>query len=218
MKPFNTVILFGRRSHSTETGNDSLDYKELNLQQLVSALNQYKSEKKTIVAVSSGDLKSVEEILKENDVNVIELKTPTRGALISLAMCLEEIEENVPLIIATGDAISKIDTKEFIAAMKFAGCDAGIVAMKSTNLNYSYIRKLGESVIEVAEKKMISNLATTGLYYFSDRALLVKSIEWVISNELAINSNYYLSTAINYLISTNAKIGLVEIPDTDYIR
>jgi len=218
MKAFNTVILFGRRNHSTVAEKNTIDYKELNLQQLVNALNQYKSERKTIIAVSSDDLKSIEGILKENDVNVMELKTPTRGALISLAMCLEEIEENVPLIIATGDAISKIDTKEFIAAMKFSGCDAGIVAMKSTNPNYSYIRKLRESVIEVAEKKMISDLATTGLYYFRDRALLVKSIEWVISNELAINSNYYLSTAINYLISTNAKIGLVEIPDTDYIR
>jgi NDP-sugar pyrophosphorylase family protein len=218
MKAFNTVILFGRRNISILVGEDNLHYKELNVQQLVNALNHYKSENRTIVAVSSEDLESLEPILIENDINVIELKTPTRGALISLAMCLEEIEENVPLIIAAGDAISKINTEEFIAAMESSGYDAGVVAMKSDNPNYSYIRKFGESVIEVAEKKMISNLATTGLYYFRDRALLVKSIEWVISNELAINNNYYLSTAINYLISTNAKIGLVEIPGTDYIR
>ena len=96
--------------------------------------------------------------------------------------------------------------------------DAGIIAVKSKNPSYSYIRTLEESVIEVVEKRVISDLATTGVYYFKEKNLLVESIEWVISNHLTMNNSYYLSTAINYLISINARIGILEILERDYER
>lgn len=218
MEKFNSIILIGRRS-SVESSNQSAQkHKDLDKNLLLKAINQYKSESKTILAISSGDYEYAREYLIFSWMKIIELKTPTRGALISLAMCLEAIDKDTPIIVAAGDSISKLDVKAFISKMDQGNYDAGLVAVKSHNPDYSYIRKIENSVIEVAEKKMISNLATTGIYYFRERELLVNSIEWVIANKLTTNDNYYLSTAINYLISTDAKIGIVEIKEVDYER
>ena len=215
---FTSVILFGRRNFNIEVESNSLESNEARSNKLSKAFKQYYSESKTIIAVSSDDLHLVKEIDPGPHVKVVELKTQTKGALISLAMCLSEIEFNQPLIIAAGDAISKVDTEDFLTKMIKSDFDAGIIAVKSKNPSYSYIRTLEESVIEVVEKRVISDLATTGVYYFKEKNLLVESIEWVISNHLTMNNSYYLSTAINYLISINARIGILEILERDYER
>ncbi len=218
MKKFTSVVLFGRRNINSETEEKLLENGEARSKRLEQAFKQYRSETRTIFAVSSDDLQLVQEILLNPEVRVVELKTKTKGALVSLAMCLSEIDSDEALIVATGDAISKVNINEFLAKMIREDVDAGMVVMKSKNPNYSYIRLLDESVIEVVEKRIIGKLATTGVYFFKEKNLLVKSIEWVISNNLATNSNFYISTAMNYLISTHARIGIHEIMESDYER
>ena len=69
-------------------------------------------------------------------------------------------------------------------------------------------------VIEVAEKKAISDLATVGIYFFSSGSSFVRSAIDMIAHNDRVNGEFYTCPVYNQLIASGAKIGIFEIPYT----
>ena len=62
-------------------------------------------------------------------------------------------------------------------------------------------------VVEVAEKKAISDLATVGIYYFAKGSDFVKAaLDMIVSND-RVNGEFYTCPVYNYMIKLGAKIG-----------
>ena len=82
--------------------------------------------------------------------------------------------------------------------------DGCISIFNNSNPKFSYA-KCDENgyVIEVAEKKVISNNATTGIYYWRKGSDCVKYTEQMISKNIRVNNEFYNCPVYNQAISDN---------------
>ena len=82
----------------------------------------------------------------------------------------------------------------------------------STHPKYSFV-KLGdnEEVIEVAEKKPISNLATVGVYYWSKGIDYVKYANLMIDKNIRVNNEFYVCPVYNEAIIDNKRIETISV-------
>lgn len=172
-----------------------------------------------VCAVNPNDLDFAHKVTSSNNkVTIKSIERPTRGALITLAMCLGELDPVLPIVVASVDGIVPGKISDFSKFIEESAFDGGAIVIESTNPQLSYVTELSGTPIEFVEKKVVSNRATTGIFCFSNLELLQKSIEWVLLSNNSLNGNFYISSAVNRLIYDNKKIGLYQVDASQYFR
>jgi dTDP-glucose pyrophosphorylase len=132
---------------------------------------------------------------------VIQVEGVTEGAACTTLLSKEIINTDQPLLIANSDQYVEWDTSEFLYKMQEQNADAGILTFKSTHPKWSFA-KVDEngSVIEVAEKNPISDIATVGIYYWKRGSDYVKYAEKMIENNIRHNGEFYVCPVFNEAI------------------
>ncbi len=182
-------------------------------------LSAYRESVKTICAVNTGDLDFAEKISSRFDAVIIKpMWRETRGALMTLAMSLEELDPNLPIIVASVDGLVPHYVAEFFQHMHRNNFDGGAMTIQSNNSHLSYVLESGGTPIEFAEKRIISNLATTGIFYFSNLSLILRAIEWVLVSKTDLEGKYYISSALNRLVFDDKRVGLFKVDSGEYFR
>ena len=184
---------------------------------LEEAIRVYKSNK-TIIVCHQSAKKLLEGLVVPNTILANYLESDTKGALISLAMTVENLTNDSPILVCPVDGLVKMDIDTFVNQVVNENHSAGVVCFPSTSKIYSYVRNYEDKVIEIAEKEVISNLATTGLFVFRNKQILLECIEWSLLNKVQTDGKYYVAPSLNYLISTNRSIAIKEIPSNHYYR
>ena len=155
-------------------------------------------------------------IITEPDSDIIVLKNQTKGALCTCLIAADYINNDDPLIIANFDQIIDVNynlvVNEF-EEKKFAG---GVITFPSIHPRWSYVRKEGENVIEVAEKRPLSKNAIAGFYYYSHGRDFICSAESAILKKNNCSGKYYISSSLNEMILKNKKIGTFEVDKEQY--
>lgn len=147
---------------------------------------------------------------------VIRLKGQTSGALCTCLMAIEYIDTDEPLLIANSDQVIGVDYREVIRYLTDAGMDAGVITFPSVHPRWSYARKQGDEVVEVAEKRPLSRDAIAGFYYFRKGSDFVKAAENVLLKQNCLKGQYYISASINELILMGKKVGYYDIDKEHY--
>ena len=184
---------------------------------LGAAIKSYTSnDKNTHVVIRRDEAKlwKTDEILKTDFPNVSFHKIPnaTKGALCSAAMALDDLDLDLPLIIAAGDSIITGDLKSLLSHFLKNDCVAGTLLFESTLPRWSYARlSPTNQILEMAEKIPISSFASTGLFYFKSVELFKWATEWVLKENMHTNGAYYLSSALNYLIVNGEYVSGVKL-------
>ena len=131
----------------------------------------------------------------------------TEGAACTTLLAKDLINTNEPLLIANSDQIIEWNSNETLYAFGADGIDAGIVTFQATHPKWSYAR-LGEDgfVAEVAEKKVISDLATVGVYYWTHGADYIRYAEQMISKNIRVNGEFYVAPVFNEAIADGKKV------------
>lgn len=191
---------------------------------LGAAIDSYASgNRNTHVVVRSDEanLCKTDEILKVVHPNVSFHTIPraTKGALCSAAMALDDLDLELPLIIAAGDSIIRGEIKILLRQFLEEDCVAGTLLFDSTLPRWSYARlSPTNQVLEMAEKITISRFASTGLFYFKSVELFKWATEWVLKENMHTNSAFYLSSALNYLIMNGENVAGVKLgPNFHYV-
>ena len=87
-----------------------------------------------------------------------------------------------------------------------------IMTMKANDPKWSYAKTDDNGfVIETAEKKVISDEATVGIFNFKHGRDLVLSAEQMIKDNIRVNNEFYTCPCYNYLIKKGKKIGIYNI-------
>jgi dTDP-glucose pyrophosphorylase len=149
---------------------------------------------------------------------ILPIQQETKGALATLGWTIGHLPREIPVLVAPSDSLVLCDVSEFVLKMATMQADAGIIVFPSENPKYSYVRSVKNKVVEIAEKVVISNNATAGVFYFKNSETLLKCIEWALLNRITIDGNYYLAPAINYLVSQGKKVSTIEIQAHQYLR
>jgi hypothetical protein len=86
------------------------------------------------------------------------------------------------------------------------------MTMKSDHPKWSYAKTDKQGlVVETAEKKVISEDATVGIFNFRRGRDLVWAAEKMIADDIRVNNEFYTCPCYNYLIAAGRKIGIYGI-------
>lgn len=131
------------------------------------------------------------------DGTLIDVDSTTEGAACSVLLASKFIDNNTPLIIANSDQLVSWSSSEFLSK---SAKDGSIVVFKDNDPKWSYARITNNLVAEVAEKKVISNNATSGIYYWSKGKDFVYYSNQMISKNIRVNNEFYVCPVYNEAI------------------
>jgi hypothetical protein len=188
--------------------------KQLILKPIELNLNKHASDLLNIVVSD----KSNRRINSNKIIQYLEINNPTKGALLSLSFALDLIPDDIPVLVIPNNSYVDFSISNFIKQMNDADNALGLVAFKSKNSKYSYLRVKNKNVIEFREKELVGDLATAGIFYFKNRREIANCTEWCLLNNIQKNGNFYLAPSLNYFICNNSNIGIFEIQPASYYR
>jgi NDP-sugar pyrophosphorylase family protein len=152
----------------------------------------------------------VKNIEEQFPVKFIGISNLTEGTVCTVLFAREYINNDIPLLIANSDQIIDLDINEFIYDSIQRKLDGSILTFidEEKNPKWSFAEVDSNGVVKrVKEKEAISNIATVGIYLFSQgKDFVNSSIDMIINNE-RINNEFYTCPVYNYLIKSNKKIG-----------
>ena len=143
---------------------------------------------------------------------IVQVNSLTEGAACTTLLAKEFIDNDDHLIIANSDQFMEWNSNETMYAFGADSIDGGILTFHATHPKWSYAR-LDENgfVSEVAEKKVISEHATVGVYYWSKGSDYVKYAEQMIDKNVRVNNEFYVAPVYNEAIADGKKIRIKEI-------
>lgn len=143
---------------------------------------------------------------------IVIVDSLTEGAACTTLLARDLIDSDDPLIIANSDQFVEWDSNEFMYSMVSDHIDAGILTFEATHPKWSYV-KLNEYklVTEVAEKKVISNKATVGIYYWKKGSDYVKYADQMIAKNIRTNGEFYVCPVFNEAILDGKKVKTFDI-------
>ena len=132
---------------------------------------------------------------------IVLVDTVTEGAACSTLLAKEFIDNQHPLLIANSDQFVEWDSNEFMYHMSSHNIDGGLLTFTNTHPKWSYVRINSLGVAEeVAEKKVISDIASVGIYYWKTGADYVKYAEQMITKNIRTNNEFYVCPVYNEAI------------------
>ena len=137
---------------------------------------------------------------------IIELDGFKNGSALTLFELKDIISLDKPVLFVNSDFTMDWDSNLFMEFIKNSKCDSCLVTYKSDSLKHSYCIVKDDIVTEVAEKKIISDVAIVGVYYWSNGNILINSIESMVKKQINHNGIYYISLSFNELVKENYKI------------
>lgn len=171
-------------------------------------------------------------VLKEEDVSkyhldntlkllspncqIVVLKKDTKGALCSILMTIDYIDDNDSILILNGDQIIDVDFNEIINSLNAKHADVGIVTFNSIHPRWSFAKIENEVVVQTAEKNPISNNAIAGFYYFTNAKMFFENAFQCILNDVQLDGIFYISPVINEFILKNKKVINYNIEKSKY--
>jgi len=148
---------------------------------------------------------------------VIELRGNTSGAACSALMAIDHINNSDPLVIINGDQLLEVDLVAVVKGFQQKSLDAGIVVFEDVHPRWSFVKADDAGrVIEAAEKRPISRLATAGFYYFRQGSDFILAATEMIKKDAQVNGLFYVCPAFNELILRQRNIGVHQIPRAKY--
>lgn len=140
---------------------------------------------------------------------IIYTNKVTEGAACTTLLAKDVINNDLPLLICNSDQIFKWDTKAFFNQMQRGHYDAGILVFNASETKWSFAKvdpRDRMTVTEVAEKKVISDLATVGAYYWKRGSDYVKYAERMIQKNIRVNNEFYVCPVFNEAIQDNRRV------------
>lgn len=168
--------------------------------------------------------------------NVIYVDKVTEGAACTVLLAKELINTDCPLIIANSDQLvvwndmDKVmwsghpnhgatwwqesdSIQDMLNEARIRGRDGMIATFHATHPKWSYARvdELQGLVTDVAEKKVISNHATVGIYYYKYGQEFVTAAEQMIKKDIRVNGEFYVCPVFNEMVARGRNVGIYPI-------
>lgn len=169
------------------------------------------------------------EIQKHHTASVVRLLVPnaevisipgdTAGAACTALWAIDKINNDTPLLITNGDQILEVDYTHALSDFQRPDVDGGALVFEAVHPRWSYV-KIDSSgyVIEAAEKRPISRLATAGTYFFKRGSDFVQAARRMILKDAHVDGVFYVCPAFNEMILDQSRIITHSISQESYFQ
>jgi hypothetical protein len=132
----------------------------------------------------------------------------TEGAACSVLLASEHIDNDTNLLIANSDQFLEWDASSFLyESQNVDGCISTFEQTDPNDSKWSYaLLDRDGFVSEVAEKRVISTHANTGVYFWSRGSDFVKYAQQMIAKDIRTNGEFYIAPIYNEAITDGKKI------------
>ena len=135
------------------------------------------------------------------DFTLVEQNGKLDGAAKSCLLAKNIIDNDNPLVIANSDQYVKWNANFVIHQFINSGIDGSILTFYSTDTKWSYAKNNEDGVVSaVAEKNVISDQATCGIYYWKKGSDFVNYAEQMIQKNIKTNNEFYVCPTYNEAI------------------
>lgn len=168
-----------------------------------------------ILQKSAIDRYRADEIVRHCDASaeIIGIDGLTEGAACTVLKARDLINNSNELVIANSDQFVECDIAAFISRMRALDADGGMLTFRDTDVRWSFARTDADGrVLEVAEKKPISDNATVGIYYYRHGSDFVRYAERMIARDIRHNGEFYVCPVYNQFIEDGKWLFIHEIP------
>ena len=125
----------------------------------------------------------------------------TQGAACTCLIAKGYINTEEPLLVANCDQIMDWKPEVFREYIEKVDMDGCIITFTSNSPKNSFAKVNRLNIVtRVAEKEVISDVATTGVYYWSEGRLMVESCMKMIAKNTRVNNEFYLCPSYNEMI------------------
>lgn len=132
---------------------------------------------------------------------VIGIDGITDGAACTVLLAADYIDNDSELIIANSDQYVDVDLSKFVEVMRAKDADGGILTFHDNHPKWSYAKcDATGKVSEVAEKIVISDQATVGIYYYRRGRDFVRFARRMIEKNIRVNNEFYVCPIFNEFI------------------
>jgi len=159
------------------------------------------------------DLHNIFKRATNNNFEVVLLGGPTAGQACTVLAAKQYLDSADGLLIANADQYINVAINDFLQKALDNNGDGLVMTFKSTHPKWSYVRVDAVGLaLETAEKKVISDNATVGLYYFKHGSDYVAAAEAMINKDIKFNGQFYVCPCYNELILADKKVYIYDIP------
>jgi dTDP-glucose pyrophosphorylase len=149
---------------------------------------------------------------------VVQIEEPTGGAACSVLLAIEHIAPAEELVVTNGDQLILTHLGSVVGQMRERGLDGGTIVFDSVHPRWSFVLIDEEGlVIEAAEKRPVSRLATAGFYYFRKGGDFLEAACGMIRKDAHVNGQFYVCPVFNEMILRHAGIGVARIERDAYV-
>jgi HAD superfamily hydrolase (TIGR01509 family) len=146
------------------------------------------------------------------DCKIVCVDGITEGAAVTVLKAQEHIDNDNKLLIVNSDQYVEWNSNQVMYAFNNDEIDGGIVTFENTHPKWSYVRLDQQGFVsEVAEKKVISNKATVGMYYWRKGSDFCHYAHQMIDRNIRVNNEFYVAPVYNQAIADRLKIRIKDI-------
>lgn len=152
---------------------------------------------------------AIDEVLKKKfgDVQIFVAEKDTRGSIESVLVAKDAIDNDDPLIVFCPDIYFE---PKFVPADEMFVDDGFILTFKANSANYSYVQSEKGLVTKTAEKIVISNDASVGVYCFATGRLFIDAAQEAMSGDQP--GELYVCPLYNRIIEDGGKVRTASVP------
>jgi dTDP-glucose pyrophosphorylase len=138
----------------------------------------------------------------------------TEGAACTTLLAENYIDKNDPLLIANSDQFVEWNSSKVLYELTNKQIDGGIIVFKSVHPKWSYAKTDDNDIVtEVAEKIVISDNATVGIYFWKKGSDYVKYAKQMIKKNIRVNNEFYVCPVFNEAILDKKKIIIDQVDE-----
>ena len=148
---------------------------------------------------------------------VLDIPGETAGAACTALLAVENIDSDESLLIVNGDQIINHDVAALTDSFRERGLDGGVAVFKAIHPRWSYVKCDDAGlVVEAAEKRPISDLATAGFYWYASGRDFVQAAQRMIVKDAHVDNAFFICPVFNEMILIGKRIGVQVIPASEY--
>ncbi len=138
---------------------------------------------------------------------IVYVDSVTQGAACTVLLARDLIDNDDELMTANCDQWVDVPIDDYLDHMDRERADGMIMTMWSDDPKWSFVKFDPQgSIVEVVEKKLVSNEATVGIYNFRKGRDFVRAADAMIAEDFRVNGEFYVAPAYNWLIAEGQRL------------
>lgn len=152
------------------------------------------------------------------DAKIYEINIEPEGDACTALLSWGYLEKEQPLLIMSGNSLIKDDINRILADFRVRDVDGGVVVFKSIHPRYAYVRlDENQQIIEVADRRPISQNACAELFYFRNANLFLDAAQDLIRKDIRSQERFPISLVFNQMLLRQLRIGIYPIQKEQYV-